>query len=534
MKNKVYIAFFCCLWAYSTQSQPLLNERYRFNDETKAVFGSVVCTDSCYYIAGINGSAPFLSGRKGAFIKMGFDGTPIQYSSIENDTMGIDMWLGYNMIPTLDNNFACMSLAFGENSENAYIFLKIAPNGDTLFTNYLYDFYEESGVIGVRSGTLIQDTDSTYYGVLGVYRESDLEGGTLFYRLDKNGELISYNVFYQLGHFERLIPKGLVKLSDSTLLISSTMSYSDLDDEDSEYFTKFIEVDTNGVFLSEHKLLEDTLALDCNSLTKTAGDGYLYCGRSGKYLEDEEFLGFKLQVLKLNGEFDIEWSIKTDLKYSSGHNMGMYKILPLNASEFVVIGNIFGKGNFSGYLMKFNISGERLWQRHYFKVPHYSGEINWARHELYDVEQTPDGGFVMVGQAVNYHENPEPMGQMGWLVKTNPYGCIVPGCQFGDKPVDAEPKDTTIMNPPEPQEPKTWLYPNPASKSLFYYHHQDEFNFGTAYIYNSSGQLVQKWSITTNDITYEIDVSGFASGQYVLQVLDGDGVEVETERFVKI
>jgi len=34
------------------------------------------------------------------------------------------------------------------------------------------------------------------------------------------------------------------------------------------------------------------------------------------------------------------------------------------------------------------------------------------------------GGFVMVGQAVNYHENPEPYGQMGWLVKTNPYGCI--------------------------------------------------------------------------------------------------------------
>jgi len=58
------------------------------------------------------------------------------------------------------------------------------------------------------------------------------------------------------------------------------------------------------------------------------------------------------------------------------------------------------------------------------------------------------GGFVMVGQAVNYHENPEPYGQMGWLVKTNPYGCIVPGCQFGDNPVDAEPKDTSIMNPP--------------------------------------------------------------------------------------
>ena len=108
---------------------------------------------------------------------------------------------------------------------------------------------------------------------------------------------------------------------------------------------------------------------------------------------------------------------------------------------------------------------------------------------------------------------------MGWLVKTNPYGCIVPGCQFGDNPVDAEPKDTSIMNPPLPEEPITMLYPNPATESIFYYHHQDSFNFGTVYIYNSAGQRVHKWDIKVNDITYEIDISNFAAGQYILQVL---------------
>jgi len=47
-------------------------------------------------------------------------------------------------------------------------------------------------------------------------------------------------------------------------------------------------------------------------------------------------------------------------------------------------------------------------------------------------------------------------------------------------------------------------------------------------------KLVQKWNISVNDITYEIDVSGFASVQYVLQVLGGDGELIEVERFVKI
>lgn len=514
-------------------AQPVLNERYQIDDATNAIFGSVIATDSCYYIGGMHTSSPSISESKGSFIKLSFDGTIINLSTIDKDTMGIDMWQGNNLIETLDGKFVCMAQTKGENSYIGFTLVKISPSGDTIWTRYFYDFFLENEEFGIRPSKLMQDIDSSYYGLLAVQRLSDLEGGTVFYRLDKNGNLMYSNTFYQTGFYNPLKPGGLVKTSDTTFLISTTMSHSDFDPEDTRYFTKLIEVDTLGDFIAEHIIYEDSLALDCNGLIQTEDGGFLYCGRKGYYDIEDDVIAYKPQVVKLNSNFELDWSKEFGNYRIAFDRAGMTKILAINDSEFVAVGNTYGKSDFSGCLIKFNNSGDKIWERYYVKVPHYEGETNWASHELYDVEQTVDGGFVMVGQAVNYHENPEPYGQMGWLVKTNPYGCIVPGCQFGDIPADAEPKDTSIMNPPLPEEPITMLYPNPATESIFYYHHQDSFNFGTVYIYNSAGQRVHKWDIKVNDITYEIDISDFAAGQYILQVLDADGKLIEVERFVK-
>ncbi len=518
-------------------AQPVLNERYQIDDATNAIFGSVIATDSCYYIGGMHTSSPSISESKGSFIKLSFDGTIINLSTIDKDTMGIDMWQGNNLIETLDGKFVCMAQTKGENSYIGFTLVKISPSGDTIWTRYFYDFFLENEEFGIRPSKLMQDIDSSYYGLLAVQRLSDLEGGTVFYRLDKNGNLMYSNTFYQTGFYNPLKPGGLVKTSDTTFLISTTMSHSDFDPEDTRYFTKLIEVDTLGDFIAEHIIYEDSLALDCNGLIQTEDGGFLYCGRKGAMNYEYDIVGYRAQIVKLNADFEIEWRLNEGSGSTGFPYIGLNKILPLSDDEFVATGfmTVYDDEHFyhNGWLIKFNISGQLLWERRYVKVPRYEGETNSPSHELYDVEQTVDGGFVMVGQAINYHENPEPYGQMGWLVKTNPYGCIVPGCQFGDIPVDAEPKDTSIMNPPIPQEPITMLYPNPATESIFYYHHQDSFNFGTVYIYNSAGQRVHKWDIKVNDITYEIDISDFAAGQYILQVLNADGNLIEVERFVK-
>ena len=474
---------------------------------------------------------------KSHLIRFNFDGSIGDFSEIANDTLGITFFSRSQMIKSLDGNFVHLAVAQETDFPLSYLFVKLSPEGDTVTTEYLNNFYLEDGNIGKNPLTLFQAIDSTYYGLVEVQNEDDFLGGITFFRLNKKGILLHKKSYFgiSIGSYNALASASMIRYDNNRIIIGAAYRKDYGEPEDIRHYTKLLIVDTLGNLIDEHTYWEDTLALDCFGLTKTVDGGLLYTGRIGRYYPETNGLRYKGQVVKLNSDLSVDWKLLLG-RYTASIWIGLRKILPLNNEEFVAVGFHLSSTDRVGWLIKFNIDGEVLWERKYFKVPHFEGETNFADHELYDVDTTNDGGFVMVGHARNYYEdNGYLPGQKAWLVKTNPYGCIVPGCQFGDKPADTEPKDTAIIQkPPKPEEPKTWVYPNPATESLFYYHHQDEFNFGTAYIYNSSGQLVQKWDITVNDVTYEIDVSGFASGQYVLQVLDGDGVLIEVERFVKI
>jgi hypothetical protein len=517
--------------------QPILNERYVIDDATFSIFGSVIATDSCYYISGMHTNTPSLLGRKGSFLKFNLDGSINSLTVIENDTLGIDMWQGYNLIQTLDDNFACVAVADGTSEVTGFLFVKLAPNGDTLITKYYNDFYDGTPLIGVTPATLMQDDDSSYYGLCATYREDNFMGATMFYKLDKFGNLLFYNFYYGVSpsDYRILRAKSLLKYGDNKFIIASSLYHTSPSPEVERHHTKLIVVDTLGELIEEHTYWDDLLALDCNSITKTADGGLLYCGRNGKYFPEDGVIGYKARIVKLNADFSEDWEIEVG-NYTSFAWVGLFSILQVNETEYVAVGNRTGDGR-SGLLVKFNSSGEKLWERQYKKIPLFEGEFNFPDHVLYDVALTPDEGFVMVGQGINYYEeNGELPGQKAWLVKTDKYGCLVPNCQYigvETEPIDTtDTTDTTIVIPPTP--PVTWLFPNPAHEFLFYYHHQDNFQVATATIYATSGQLVQKWEITENDVTYEIDVSQFAAGTYILKVANHLGEIIRTERFVKI
>ena len=131
-------------------------------------------------------------------MKFNLDGSINTLTVIENDTLGIDMWQGYNLIQTLDDNFACVAVADGTSEVTGFLFVKLAPNGDTLITKYYNDFYDGTPLIGVTPATLMQDDDSSYYGLCATYREDNLMGATIFFKLDKFGNLLFYNFFMVL------------------------------------------------------------------------------------------------------------------------------------------------------------------------------------------------------------------------------------------------------------------------------------------------------------------------------------------------
>ncbi|NOQ75429.1 MAG: T9SS type A sorting domain-containing protein [Crocinitomix sp.] len=538
MKKVNSILFFLTLCLHSTFSnaQPILNERYGIGDETNVFFSSVIVTDSCYYVNGVHTSSPSAVNFKSSHTKFNLDGSVASQKELAHDTLGIIFWHTSEMLTTLDGNFAQMALVGGLESESAFMFFKINPNGDTISTNYIYDFYEEREEFGIAPYALIQEADSSYFGIMSVQRKSDLRAGVIFYKLDKNGDLLFNTPFYPPAdlNYHILRPGSLTKENDSVFVIGATLVGAlGVENADERKHSKLIRVNKYGDFLNEYTYWEDKLCSNVNGLTKLQDGGFLYCGRNGSHNTETNGFRYIGRVVKINADYSIDWELT--LGDSTGFSrIGLNKILTISDSEFVAVGfmhdrtTLDDRSNY-GWLVKFDIHGNKIWERRHLKVPHFEGETNYAIHELYDAEITPDNGFVMVGNSFNFHENEFETGQKGWLLKTDKYGCLVPNCHLIG--VEIEPNDTNVK--PPVKEPTTWIYPNPTSKSLFYYHHQDEFKGGTAYIYNSAGQMVQKWEITANDITYEVDVSQLAVGSYILKVFNMLGEAIEVDRFVK-
>ena len=89
---------------------------------------------------------------------------------------------------------------------------------------------------------------------------------------------------------------------------------------------------------------------------------------------------------------------------------------------FIVAGQRIVSGTSYGTLLKLEEPGNRIWQRQY-----RTSEIH--DQYIYDVRRTLDGGFIMAGTAF---DSIAPITQDAWLIKTDSFGCLVPGCQVID------------------------------------------------------------------------------------------------------
>lgn len=75
--------------------------------------------------------------------------------------------------------------------------------------------------------------------------------------------------------------------------------------------------------------------------------------------------------------------------------------------------------------------------------------------------------------------------------------------------------------------PKAYVYPNEVDEAVSLYGMRGDAD--EARIYNIEGQLIQSF---TNIITWEVDVSGYMAGEYVL-CLYTKGIKIDSLRFMK-
>ena len=77
-----------------------------------------------------------------------------------------------------------------------------------------------------------------------------------------------------------------------------------------------------------------------------------------------------------------------------------------------------------GVLARFDENGDSLWSRYYEAF-----DDNGQSDLLYDVNPTSDGGFILCGYGFQYLDDPHPYLATIFVVKTDSFGCVVPGCQ---------------------------------------------------------------------------------------------------------
>jgi len=131
----------------------------------------------------------------------------------------------------------------------------------------------------------------------------------------------------------------------------------------------------------------------------------------------EEFLPLYYQQMMLT-KWDSAGSIIWQKKSHYGYSY-TYDIEALPNGGFVCS----GASDNRGVLALFDANGDSLWSRYYIAFS------NEHTNLLYDVNPTSDGGFILCGYGFQHWDDPHPNLATIYVVKTDSFGCVVPGCQ---------------------------------------------------------------------------------------------------------
>jgi len=143
--------------------------------------------------------------------------------------------------------------------------------------------------------------------------------------------------------------------------------------------------------------------------------------------------------------------------------------------------------------------------------------LDYGMNYLFDVEHSPDGGFVAAGWCLQVPGDEFSGQQDAWVVKVDEHGCLVPGCHVG------------VVEQGMQVGFKT--YPNPATDIINMYIESNKVIKGRFVLTNAAGQRVYEGNplvVTPQEpTTYMHMVSQYPRGLYVLSFESDEGVVSE-------
>ncbi|MGH1338840.1 MAG: T9SS type A sorting domain-containing protein [Aureispira sp.] len=500
----IILLFFLSLIATS-QAQPTFNKRYQVACN-ESIWTGIEVTDSCYYVVGIAQDMVHCI-PKGIFLKLDTFGNVLSY------TMDTTLSQQYKfrrsqLVTDIDGTLLASGEVFDSNGY-ASILVRYNAQGTVLSTQtykdqqapQLYIQTEAMAIAKDSSYLLIGQTNNSYtnsYQILQIERDGTIRWNKTF----------GYNGNFCLSHSIVPLSDGFVVGYANTDLNQTPINYTVL--------CQIKKMDYNGSVLWEWQNDSSIQINGANDLIQTKDKGWVVATAIGKEIlrtgGTSSVFVHDSYVFKLDSARNWLWG--TPLRsHSYTEESKTIRVIELADSSlvtfgmtvdtFIINGTIIGQ--YDALIAKLSPSGDSLWGRRY----HYF-EQQWSSHEIFDVEQTPDGGFLACGEAKGTGQG---VYKQGWLLKLDEHGCLVPGChidssRIGILPIGAQP------------QAELKLYPNPATDYLnVLYRNQQIGEKLTFRILDEQGRVLKFYNTSdVSDKTYVFPVWELLSGWYVLEV----------------
>lgn len=511
------LLFACWLcFTFFLEGQTTFNRRYHF-DTPATYLTSVVPTDSCYYATGIYADTlPFLQVGS-LFVKLDLEGNPVFVKKLISPEKSYETRT--NTLTALeDGTFVVTGLSFDPVMKGMLI--KYNKNGDTIWTkDYLNPFFPVQEFMHPLA--LARMPDDGF--VLACWtNKSTFDPDIYLIRTDSLGNKL-WSKFFGNSIWDQ--PGSILTTNSGDIIVGGVRTNLNSVVENYFFQCHIFQTDSLGNLQWDYlSTVSDGLRDAANDMV-LLGEGNLVIA-SGLGTEvvwpSVNQVYFDKMVFELSSNQQIKWERTFKEKKLSGSAVLSNVINTFDGSGFVIAGKTGedtpGDNTFAvrGWIGKVSPEGDSLWAREYVGV-----ECDNPRHQILDIKETTDGGFILCGESRNLDATNIP--QQAWLLKLDQYGCLIPGCHLTDA-VDEEKAEPDFH---------LAIYPNPARDYLnFYLRHSGVRQEVVFRIINAAGQVVREFQGGRPGATYIVPVWDWAPGVYFLQYLEEGQVRV-SEKFIK-
>lgn len=492
-----------------SSAQHGFNQVYR-SDQNQLLgtyFGSVVATDSSYYLSGLTVKTSPIIHNIGLFSKLDSNGFRVFQNTYGDTAKPTEMW-NAGLIAT-NNGFLVKT---GLHRDGSIFLIKINPkNGEVVFLKNYYPsplgnrLLTHGGLSQTHDkGWLISARESRGFHHLLVLIKTDSTGSETD-RWEYDQPLYDY----QSG-------KVLSEL-DGGFIISSYRTKGNRDiDSAYKMQTQIFKIDSLGRILWQY-FTSESRRLTCIHIAKTKDGGLILAGReSFQEIQNNGIIRYEWRgfIRKLNLHRQLLWERKLGIIGDSYFN----KVVLRDNNIYA-----FGQNN---------SPDTTFWGAWMVKMDEDSGFVDYERvigsdivpsipkfNFLIDATSTPDHGFLFCGYIDVLCQVGDSCRQWAWVVKLDSMGCAIPGCH------------TVGIEDTFPQYSSIQVFPNPAQDQITFqwqtYHH-----FEKLLIYDTQGKERHRLAIDPNKKGYDLPLYDLPDGLYIyhLETIDGERV---SGKFVK-